>query len=232
MRISPIVLRLRSSIADFVIAGAAELDVAIKNVLKKDVMFVVPISESCDSNKYDSGINQSIVERFAVVIAIANDTSDKEKTGVLAYDRLHEIRSKLFRAILGWEIHGAESMIYYRGGSLWGINNAYLWYQFDFEFTTRLVQFDGYYDVDRADDVLECQFRTLQQNSQLADFNSIYSEYINWPDENVPWTGSIPIDTSIVDMTTMVDLTDDPDAGSYGRGFGEDFDFYKILNRR
>jgi hypothetical protein len=167
-----------------------------------------------------------------VIIAIANDTSDKEKTGVLAYDRLHDIRSQIFKAILGYEIYGAESIIYYRGGNLWGINNAYLWYQFDFEFTTRIEQFDGYYDIISVDDEVEEQFKTLSQVSQLPDLNKIVSEYISWPSNDIPWTGEIPINTDVVNMTTMVDFTEDTNAGSYGRGFGEDFDFYKILNRK
>ena len=232
MRISPIVIRLRTAITDYVIAGAAELDVAIRNVLKKDCMFVVPISESCADNQKDSGIDQKIIERFAVVVALANDVSDKEKTGVLAYDKLHEIRSRLFRAFLGYEINGAESNIYYKGATLWGINAAYLWYQYDFEITTRIIQYDGYNDVAGANDAIEGQIRNLQQRSTIDDLNSIYSQFLLWPDADLPWTGDIPVDTSLPDMSTFIDFTDDPTAGAFDRSFGEGFDFYKILNRR
>lgn len=232
MRLSPIVLKLRTNFAEFAIAGAAELDVAIRNTLKKDMMFVVPTAENSNGNTVDSGVDQTIEERFSVIVAIANDTTDKDKTGVLAYDRLHELRSRLFRAILGYQIIGAETLIGYKGANLWGINNAYLWYQYDFEIRTRIEQYDGYYDVSMADDESETQLRDLMQVSQLPDFNTIYAQYIKSPSEKIPWTGDIPIDTSLVDMGTMIDLTDDPDAGAFGRGFGDGFDFYHILNRR
>jgi len=83
-----------------------------------------------------------------------------------------------------------------------------------------------------ADDEIECQLRDMSQLSQLPDFNSIYAQYIMSPSEKLPWTGDIPIDTSLVDMGTYCNLKDDPDAGDFGRGFGEGFDFYHILNRK
>lgn len=232
MRISPIVMRLRAAFDDFAIAGAAELDIAVRNTLKKDVMFVIPVSEDVPGNQYDNNISQEITERFAVVIAINNDVSDKNKTGVRAYDRLHEIRSNIFRAILGWQIVGPEYLIDYRGGNLWGVNNAYLWYQFDFEIRTRITQYDGYYDVAFANDSLEGEFRELKQESQVDDFNTIYSKYIMWPSANLPWTDDDMPDSDLCDMETIVDLTEDPNGGAFGRGFSEDFDFYKILNRK
>ena len=50
MRLSPIVLRLRAAIDDFIIAGAAELDIAIDRTLKKDVMFVIPVAETATAS--------------------------------------------------------------------------------------------------------------------------------------------------------------------------------------
>ncbi len=232
MRISPIVMRLRAAFDNFLIAGAAELDIAVRGTLKKDMMFVVPISEESGADQHDSSIEKPIDERFAVIVAIANDVSDREKTGIRAYDNLHEIRSKVFRAFLGWQIVGPKSIIDFRGGNLWGINNAYLWYQWDFEIQTQIEQYDGYWDVAYANDPLEGEFRETKQISQIDELNSIYANYIMWPSANLPWTDDDMPDSSLVDMAQIVDLTEDPDAGEFGRGFGNGFDFYKILNRK
>lgn len=225
-------MRLRAVFDNFSVAGAAELDIAVRGTLKKNMMFVVPIAEDSGESQYDSGINQLFTERFAIVVAIANDISDKERTGVRAYDQLHEIRSDIFRAILGWQIIGSERLIDFRGGNLWGINNAYLWYQYDFEIHPRICQGDGYYDVCDADNALEGELREMKQESQIDSLNTIYANYIMWPDANLPWTDDDMPNSSLVDMEQFVDLTEDPNAGGFSRGFSSGFDFYKILNRK
>jgi hypothetical protein len=244
MRIAPIIQRIKEANTRFgnYVAGSAEMDLAIRNTLRKDIAFVVPIEESCPANNTDSAIQQKITEKFSIIVAIANDTSDKDKTGFLAYDKLHKVRSELFRSIVGWQIKNAESIIYYTGGKFLTIQNDYLWWQYDFEYTIRLEEFDGFIDISGqsapqlTDEVIEestGEFYEKSQISQLDDFNYISSEYIMWPSANLPWSGDIPIDdTDITDMKTWIDLTDDPDAGGFGRGFGEGFDFYKILNRK
>ena len=52
----------------------------------------------------------------------------------------------------------------------------------------------------------------------------------------MPYTGDLPLadgfpDVKLPDMAQWIDLTENPNAGSYGRGFADGFDFYKILNR-
>ena len=37
-------------------------------------------------------MNQKIIERFGVIVALANDGSQSEKLGLVAYDQLHDIR--------------------------------------------------------------------------------------------------------------------------------------------
>jgi hypothetical protein len=234
MRIAPIVMRIREAQTRFgnYVAGSAELELAIKNTLKKDVAFVVPVNEDAATNNTDSAITQSIIERFAVIVALANDTTDKDKTGLSAYDLLHDIRSQLFRSILGWQIKGAESLIYYAGGKFLTIQNDYLWWQYDFEFKSRLTEYDGYCDITDADRIGEGEFETKKQISQLDDFNKIHTDYILWPSDTLTWTGDIPTTGGIDNMETWIDLTDNPDDGSYGRGFGSEFDFYRVLNRK
>lgn len=239
MRIVPIILRLRAANTRFKnnIGGAAELDLARKNTLKADLAFVVPLNEDTTANANDNNINQTITERFTVIIALANDTSQADKNGIIAYDLLHNVRSEIFRALLGWEIYGAESMIYYAGGQLLNIHAAYLWYQFDFEYRVRITEFDGYCDLEGSQLGPEGELREKIQISQLPELQQIYTNYILWPNADLPHDGDLPIDDSypdvaLPDMAQIVNIDDDKNPGAYDRGFGSGFDFYRILNRR
>lgn len=230
MRLSIIVKRLKEAHTRFgdYVAGSAELDLALRNTLKKDMAFVVPIADDSPSNLYDSGESQLITERFSVIIALANDVSDKDKTGLTSYDQLHDIRSELFRALVGWQILGAESLIYYAGGKFITVQNDYLWWQYDFEYKSRITEFDGYCDI-----IEQTDFSQRKQVSQLDSFDKISSKYILWPGKDLPWQGTVSeITSDLTQMETWIDLTEDPNAGPYDRGFGSGFDFYRILNRR
>lgn len=142
MRIGPLVLKLRLSQTRFGnrVGGTAELDLATKHPLTKEMAFVVPLAEEAPINKDESGINQEITEQFGVIVAITNDSYQQDKSGLTSYDQLHDVRTEIFDAFLGWEVSWAESMIYYRGGSILLVDSAYLWFMFRFEFTSRLLQ--------------------------------------------------------------------------------------------
>ena len=239
MRIVPIILRLRAANTRFQnnVGGSAELDIARKNTLKADMAFVIPLNEECPINPNDNDINQVITERFSIITALANDTTQKDKAGIIAYDLLHEVRSQLFKALLGWTIYGAESLIYYAGGQLLNISAAYLWYQFDFEYTVRVVGFDGYCDLQGSSLELEGELKEKMQSSQIPELRKIYTNYITWPSADLPYTGDLPVDDNYPDvelpnMAQIIDIDDDTNPGAFGRGFGSGFDFYRILNRR
>ena len=143
MRLGPIAIKLRLANTRFEtrVAGATELELAVNNTLSKDSAFVVPIADDCPKNQYDNHINQTITERFGVVVALANDSTDKDKTGITAFDLIHEVRNEIHKAILGWMLQDAESIIFYRGGRILGNHRAYLWYVFEFEYESRLSDF-------------------------------------------------------------------------------------------
>jgi len=152
MKLGPIVLKLRLADTRFgnLIGGAAEFAeaTALDATLQKDTAFVVQLAENAGTNNQSSGINQKITEIFAVIVAIANDSQQKDKLGITAFDSLHDIRTELFRAILGWQLPEAdipdiESVISYNGGQLLGINRGYLWYQFSFEVSSRITEQEG-----------------------------------------------------------------------------------------
>ena len=215
MRIGPIALKLRIAKTRFgdLIGGAAELAYALAGTLTKEVAFVIQLAETVDPNTYDSGINQKISERFGVIVALDNATSDRDKTGLTAYDTLFEIRTELFAALLGWQMPGAEDLVSYGGGRILGIDRARLWYQFEFVAGTRISDEDG---VDSGVEALE-------------DFDTIYAQYVLTPSADLP-AGGIPVEptTFMVDMTAIVDFTSNPDVdGAFGSGFGIGFDTYK-----
>ncbi len=217
MKIGPIVLKLRLQETRFEnrIGGAAELALALTYTLQKEMAFVVQMAETASANRMDSAISQLITERFAVIIALDNASSDKDKMGLTAYDTLFDVRTEIFSALLGWQMEGAESLISYAGGRVIQVNRAYLWYQFEFLVETRIDDDDGV-DVG-ADD--------------LGYFDRIYAQWILAPSLKsvaVEGTTALPVTTVDPDMTQIIDFTSNPVVdGPFGKGFRIDFDTYR-----
>lgn len=179
MRLGPIALKLRLAETRFEnrIFGVAELALALEYTLTKESAFVIQLNETASANTMDNSINQKIGERFAVIVALANDISDKDKVGLTAYDSLFAVRAELLAALLGWQIPGTESLVSYGGGRVAGINRAYLWYQFEFVVETRIDDDDGV-DVG-ADD--------------LPPFDTIYAQYMLSPSAKLDLVTGIPV---------------------------------------
>jgi hypothetical protein len=209
MQIAPVVLKLRLADTRFSnrIAGAAELALALEGTLTEEVAFVIQLGETCPPNEYENHINQVVTERFAIIAAIKNDLSQMDKTGLTAYDSLYDFREELFAAILGWQMDQAESLVYYRGGRVVELNRAWLWYQFEFEFTMTL----GNTVVDNTE--------------ELDDFNTIFAQYVLAPSADLP-VGNLPVNIFDPDMEQLIDFTESPYAGGFGKGFSPKFDKY------
>lgn len=213
MKLGPIALKIRIADTSFEnrIGGAAELALALSGTLNNEMAFVIPLGESSEFNQYDTGINQLITERIGIVVALYNDSESLDRLGLIAYDRVHDVRAEIFSAILGWNPEHDDlvgSFLNYRGGSLLEIRRDYLWYQFEFERTRRLVNEDG---ADNGSDALE-------------DFNEIWTDYIV-TGKGLPYTGDLPL--SNPDMTDLVTKEDDPLGGSFTKEFGTAFDWYQ-----
>lgn len=229
MRLGNIVLLLRLAETRFKnrVAGAAELDIALKNPLKAEAAFCVPLNDIADRHSMDLGINQKITERFGVVVAITNDTSQADKLGLIANDQLHDTRSELFRALVGLELNDTEGSISYVGGSLLQLTRAYLWYQFEFEVPSRIIT-DSEGTCDLQGRVVDDRL----QRSQLPDFDTIYANYILSPSAELPYDEDLPLvdgfpDVQLPNMAQWIDLTDDPREGAFAVGFGQGFDLIK-----
>lgn len=210
MRLSLIVAKLKAANTRFEnrIAGAAQLDWCLDNTFEGDTAFVVQIGESTHENEYDSGINQVIKERFAVIVALRNDLTTLDKLGIRAYDSLHDIRVELWAALLNWNMPETEEPIYYMGGNIFAIHRGYLWYQYNFETSIRITDKDG---IDPG---------------SVDMFDKIYAEYILTPDADIPYLGNLPASGVTIDMTQQVDLTQDLNAGGFSKGFSLGFDLY------
>jgi len=209
MLLSPIILKIRAQETEFknYVGGSADLANAMEYSLTKEAAFVIQLAETASANNYDSSINQKITERFAVVVALDNGTSNKDKLGLIAYDRLAGIRTELFSAILGWQMTDTESLVEYSGGKVLGVNRAWLWYQFEFSVDTRITDDDG---VDNGAD-------------DLPLFDEIYAQYILAPSADLP-QAHVPVNFD-VDMTQIIDFTTNPAVdGAVGTGFGQGFD--------
>ena len=225
MKIGYLATLLRAGNTTFknMVGGAAELETALKNTLIVDMAFVIPLIERAAANQYQNNIDQRLTERFGILCALKNDTTDKDKLGIIAYDRLHEIRNELFSVFLGKEIPEASGKMYYVGGSLKSINAGYLWYQFEFEYPAILN---------------DCGLQThpVDDTEVPVSFNTIYTNYMLSPSADLPHTGGLPLadgfpDVTIPDQAQWIDLTEDPREGDFSGGFSTAFTIYDE-NRR
>ena len=211
MKLAPIVLKLRLTNTRFEnrIGGSANLATALTYTLQKEMAFVVQLGETASGNNSDNSINQTISEKFAVIVALDNGVSDRDKTGLTAFDSLFDIRKEIFKGILGWLIPETESIVSYSGGRLVGLNRGYLWYQFEFSATSRIDDDDG---VDTGSD-------------DLPPFDTIYAQWILAPSAKFDATSkSLPVTIVDPDMTSVIDFTSNPAVdGAFGGGFGSDW---------
>ena len=228
MRLSAIVLKLRLATTRFEnnIGGSAELARAMKGTLSKDMAFVIPLGEDAVQNASDGAVEQVMIERFGVIVVLANDSTQKDKLGIRAYDEIHNVRNEIFVPLLNLDL-GFESSISYRGGSLINLDAAYIWYQFEFDYNSRIST-----DPDTGQGcIAERALDDRQQVSQLDDFNKIYMQYVLSPSLELEEILNdpkldLPVEVSLVDMTQIIDLTDDPREGAFDGGFASGFDFY------
>lgn len=233
MKIGAIVLKLRIADTYFKnnIGGAADLDLATSGTLLQDMAFVIPLAEDAELNKEDNSVNQNITERFGVVVAISNDTTEDDLTGITAYDKLHDVRDELFSALVGWD-PGYNGPVAFRGGRLLAIDRAWLWYQYEFEYPAILMT-----DTSAQGALQETAYMgsTVVGPEELADFLKVYTQYIMTP--SVKWQDCLkllvgegkhlPITAIAPDMTQIVDMTEQYEGGFAEFGWGTGFDFFR-----
>ena len=230
MKLSPIVLRLRAGETRFgdMVAGAIELDMAMRNTLSKEIAFVVDLGDKTETNTSPSGVIQQVVERFAVVCAIKNDDELKKQLGILAYDALHDVKLELWKLLDGWDpaadgsYEWAEGPVEYVGSRLLDVNRGYAWYQYEFSVPS-IIQ--SYYTEDEA------QINGVVVDvSGLTNISKIWTQYMAGDDPRLPDLVSglidIPADSDWMLMEQNIDETDDYRRGAYGGGFSLGYYLY------
>jgi len=229
MKLGKIALKIRLANTRFGInvAGAAELELALNYTLMKECAFVIPLGEDAKENTEDNSIDQIITERFGIICAVKCDTTQADKTGLIAMDSMFDVRTSLFKAILGWQIQEAVSIITYRGGKFLGIDGAYLWWQYEFEYKSSVASLcTEMREIEITMNGIDEDEKTIPNS-----FDKLYSNFILSPDKRLPYTGDVPLpdgypDVLIPDVAQMIDLTI-PRKGGYTIGFGSGFDFYE-----
>jgi hypothetical protein len=220
MRLSPIVLALRNAETVFgdEIAGAAEFKSIQKDTLTNNTAYVIQTTDVALPNKMVSTVEQKVVEGFGVVVAIRNDLSQSDKTGLTAFDSLHDIRKQLWDILVGLNLDAVlnsdgytiEGPISYKGGSMLDINPAWLWYLYEFEYPATMQEVGKNYDLD--------------------DFNTLSTQWVLTPNAQIPLKGAEPLPDAIKqsDMESIIDYTENLLAGSFdSRAFTSGFDLYK-----
>jgi hypothetical protein len=229
MKLGPIVLKLRAANTRFnnFIGGAAELETALSNTLRKEMAFVIPLNDATSGgNTQGNTVFQYITERFAIIAAISNDSSAKDKTGLTAYDNVNDIRAEFLSAIYGWKPTGAYDPIIYMGGKLLGLDRAYLWYQFEFEYKEEIS--NGYcFETNTNTDGVAPDGNPLDRQA-FPDFDTLYVNYKLAPSADLPYEGSLPLDdgfpdVSIPDNAQWIDFKENPDDGSFFKSFASAF---------
>lgn len=131
MLINPIVAHLRATCPTFSdrVAGGIDWDaVAQSSQLKHPSGYVITTADQAGQNDIDSGVRQLITDEIDVVVVL--DLSDER--GQEANDLLHQIRSELWRALIGWKPGPDYDLMEYDGGQLVHINRSRVIYRFGF----------------------------------------------------------------------------------------------------
>jgi hypothetical protein len=258
MRLGSIVLKLRRSGTRFgdYIGGAIELEESQKRTPLRDLAFVIPLKDDAGANQNENEVNQSITERFGVVVALKNDHAKTQKYGVISYDTLHDVRQEFFDALLGWLQFEATDFIKYRGGRLINVYNSTIWYQFEFEYDARIIrntltttdretQTQRIYEVAKQIGLevsgqlnngkymgltAEQITALIPDMDQPVDWLKVYMQIVDFGVEeyegDLPKPDNYP-NVEIPDMANMVDMSNNPNDGAYKNGFGTGFDLKK-----
>lgn len=153
MKLSHIVHTLRHFSPSFEgrVGGAAEFS-AIKDTafLKLPAAYVVPLDDRAEDNKSQTDYWQNVTEGFGVIVVLKplDERGQHE-----AYDIVENIKTELWRALLGYEPSPVHYPIQYDGGDLLDLDRGRIFYQFNFS-SVREVGFDDtrqYFDLNAID---------------------------------------------------------------------------------
>lgn len=158
MNLDVIIAQLRARVPDFSsrVGGAANFSVLPEAAnLLVPAAYVIPLAEQPEEQGSQNGYKQLVREEFAVVLVLDN-TGDERGQG--AATNLQAWRTKLFRALLGFQPAADYDIVKFEGGQLLKFDRKRLYYQFEFSADYEITPEDTWIDV---------------RDSELPDFEGL-----------------------------------------------------------
>lgn len=124
-------LRARAPLFEQRVGGAAKFEGILPEAanLRMPAAYVLPLDEQPQEQSSKNGYQQTVSERFAVVVAMSNVLDERGQKPTVDLDT---IRKALFRALLGFQPGEDYDVIAFEGGELLHLDRARLYYQFEF----------------------------------------------------------------------------------------------------
>lgn len=134
MKLKPVIENLRQYCPRFQgrVGGSALLE-SLEECDKYPVpsAYVLPSDDIVGEQRSQTDYWQTLTEGFSIVVALDNEYDERGR--VEDVDAIDNIRTEIFRALLGWEPDEGCGSISYAGGHLLDIDRYSLHYQFDFK---------------------------------------------------------------------------------------------------
>lgn len=125
--IDAVISRLDTQVAALkTVAGTAEFAVAETAAKQLPAAYVIPLADKASGNELETGVEQHVVARFGVALAIRNIKDARGQAGQAA---LKTLRDAVSVVLLGWEPLAGYDPVLYVGGQLIKIGNGVLWWQ-------------------------------------------------------------------------------------------------------
>lgn len=144
MELEPIIAALRSRCPALGerVAGAADFEIIPESTaLQVPCAFVIPLDDNPEDNAAENGLNQRLVEAFAVVVALDNR---RDERGQAASATAHSMRRDLWKALLRWIPAEDYGPIQYEGKRLLRLDRSRMWMQYEFSSDFFIGDEDGW----------------------------------------------------------------------------------------
>lgn len=148
MKLSPVIteLRRRCPLFEQRVYGAAEFaSIEPSTALKMPCAFVLPLGDTAGEVIFQTDYRQSIEQSIGIAIFVPTGT---DETGLIAYDKVEDIKSEVFRAIAGWCPTDDVDELIYEGSSVLDMNRSRLCVQLEFKVAYDIVDDETRHGVD------------------------------------------------------------------------------------
>lgn len=147
MNLNAVIAQLRDRVPELEgrVAGAATFAILQEGAaLKIPCAYVVPLDDNADQQLSSNGYRQSVDDSFAVIVALSNKVDER---GQAAAMEIHDMRARLFAALLGWSPDEFYDKVEYEGGSMLHMDRARMYYQFEFKANFEIGTEDTWIDA-------------------------------------------------------------------------------------